>query len=88
VYWLQQGAQPSNQVRNLLRISGAWAAFTGEAPPVQVVAAGEPASAPATKAAPKRAVKATPAASVAEDGADEPETAAEPEGEDQDAEGS
>jgi small subunit ribosomal protein S16 len=87
VYWLQQGAQPSNQVRNLMRITGAWAAFTGEAPPVQAVAAGEPAT--ASKAAPKRAVKATPAASVAQPDSDkpepdgpEPETAAEPDAED------
>ena len=33
VYWLSRGAQPSNTVRNLLRISGAWAEFTGERPP-------------------------------------------------------
>jgi small subunit ribosomal protein S16 len=33
VYWLSKGAQPSNTVKNLLRISGAWAEFTGEAPP-------------------------------------------------------
>lgn len=58
VYWLQRGAQPSDQVRNLLGLSGAWTAFTGEA-------------APAAKAAPARAtpaasVRATPAASVEE----------------------
>ncbi|MDQ3957662.1 MAG: 30S ribosomal protein S16, partial [Actinomycetota bacterium] len=28
VHWLRHGAQPSNQVRHLLRISGAWSAFT------------------------------------------------------------
>ena len=33
VYWLGKGAQPSNTVKNLLRISGAWAEFTGETPP-------------------------------------------------------
>jgi small subunit ribosomal protein S16 len=33
VYWLGRGAQPSNTVKNLLRISGAWAEFTGETPP-------------------------------------------------------
>jgi small subunit ribosomal protein S16 len=32
-YWLGRGAQPSNTVKNLLRISGAWAEFTGETPP-------------------------------------------------------
>ncbi|MGH2750256.1 MAG: 30S ribosomal protein S16 [Actinomycetota bacterium] len=33
VYWLGQGAQPSNTVKNLMRISGTWAEFTGETPP-------------------------------------------------------
>ena len=52
VHWLQRGAQPSAPVAKLLRISGAWSMFTGEAPP----AAPEPASqAPA---------RPTPAASV------------------------
>jgi small subunit ribosomal protein S16 len=64
VHWLEKGAQPSDQVRKLLQISGAWAAFTGEAPP--------PSAAPATPTTPKKAtaaasVKATPAASVAEE---------------------
>jgi small subunit ribosomal protein S16 len=51
LYWLQRGAQPSDSVRKLLRISGAWAAFTGEAPAEQ-----RPAARPARRA--------TPAASV------------------------
>ena len=64
VHWLEKGAQPSDQVRKLLQISGAWAAFTGEAPP--------PTATPATPTTPKKAttaasVKATPAASVAEE---------------------
>lgn len=58
VHWLQLGAQPSNTVKNLLRITGAWSEFSGEAPPPPY---GE---APAKKAAP---VKATPAASVSEE---------------------
>jgi small subunit ribosomal protein S16 len=33
VGWLRQGAQPSDTVRRLLQVSGAWAEFTGEAPP-------------------------------------------------------
>ena len=64
LYWLQQGAQPSDQVRQLLRISGAWSAFPGEAP------LGDAAAAPATtpkKATPAKSVKATPAASVDEE---------------------
>ena len=50
VYWLQRGAQPSDQVRQLLRISGAWATFTGESP--------------TPERAPAAARRATPAASV------------------------
>ena len=49
LYWLKSGAQASDSVRQLLRISGAWSEFTGEAP-----LGGPP---PARK-------KATPAASV------------------------
>ena len=49
LYWLKSGAQASDSVRQLLRISGAWSEFTGEAP------LGDPP--PARK-------KATPAASV------------------------
>ena len=74
LFWLQRGAQPSDPVRKLLRLSGAWAEFTGEAPPAQVAA-----PAPSTPSAPRRA---TPAASVAEgDGDGEP--AEVPEAEDQ-----
>src|SRR3712207_1697488 len=78
VYWLEKGAQPSNTVRKLLQISGAWSAFTGEAPPT---AAAAPAQAK-SKATPAASVKATPAASVEEN----EEGAAEvPEAEDQQA---
>lgn len=53
VHWLNRGAQPSDTVRRLLQISGAWSEFTGEAPP--------------TRAQPTAAtVAATPAASVAD----------------------
>jgi small subunit ribosomal protein S16 len=73
VYWLQKGAQPSNTVRKLLQISGAWAEFTGEAPPAPKVTP--------KKATPAASVKATPAESVA----DEAEPAEVPEAEDQTA---
>lgn len=56
VHWLERGAQPSDQVRKLLQITGAWQTFTGEA---------APAAAPAG-ATPSASVKATPAASVEE----------------------
>lgn len=59
IFWLERGAQPSNTVRKLLEISGAWSAFTGEAPPP---AAAQPQAKP--KATPAGSVKATPAASV------------------------
>ncbi|MDG2211339.1 MAG: 30S ribosomal protein S16 [Acidimicrobiales bacterium] len=31
VHWLQHGAQPSERVKKLLQISGAWESFSGEA---------------------------------------------------------
>lgn len=61
VFWLERGAQPSNTVRKLLEISGAWSAFTGEAPPPSAAAPVRP------KATAAASVKATPAASVAEE---------------------
>jgi small subunit ribosomal protein S16 len=74
VYWLGKGAQPSNTVKNLMRISGAWAEFTGETPP-----------APPTQEEVRR--RATAAASVSADEApageapaDVPESAAEADG--------
>lgn len=72
LYWLQQGAQPSQSVRNLLRISGAWSEFTGEAAPAPVATAPKATAPKATAAA---SVKATPAASVggAETAATEPD---------------
>jgi small subunit ribosomal protein S16 len=74
VYWLSKGAQPSNTVKNLLRISGAWADFTGEAPPAP----------PTQKEARK---KATTAASVtkAADAPEAEEVAETPEAADQEA---
>ena len=51
LYWLRNGAQASDSVRQLLRISGAWSEFSGEAP----------LAAPPPEVARK---KATPAASV------------------------
>ncbi|MGI8709129.1 MAG: 30S ribosomal protein S16 [Actinomycetota bacterium] len=77
VYWLGKGAQPSDSVRKLLTISGAWSEFTGEVPP---------AAAATPKATPAASVKATPAASVDEtdDAPDDAEPPVElPEAEDQ-----
>jgi small subunit ribosomal protein S16 len=58
LHWLGRGAQPSDTVRRLLQISGAWYTFTGERPPAGSPAAGTPKP---TQAA---SVRATPAASV------------------------
>ena len=60
VYWLRQGAQPSNTVRKLLELEGAWGEFTGKG------------GGPTKQEGPKKAtaaasVKATPAASVSGD---------------------
>ncbi len=62
VHWLQRGAQPSDPVKKLLQLSGAWSVFTGEEPPAPLA---EP-ERPAERAKPARPVKATPAASVDE----------------------
>jgi len=48
--WLRKGAQPTEAVRKLLTVSGAWSEFTGE-------------PAPASAAAPAEAVAAESAAS-------------------------
>ena len=80
VFWLERGAQPSNTVRKLLEISGAWSAFTGEAPPPS---AQQPAAKGKAKATPAASVKATPAASVTE--GDGEEAADVPEAVDQQA---
>jgi small subunit ribosomal protein S16 len=65
IYWLERGAQPSDQVRQLLRITGAWSTFTGEPPLPGATTAEAPA------ATPRKPKKATPAASVSEGERDE-----------------
>ncbi len=67
VKWLADGAQPTERVEKLLKISGAWEAHTGEAPaPVITVAAG-------SKLSKKAQAKAEEAAEAAadDDGAEE-----------------
>ena len=54
VDWLRKGAQPTESVRKLLEISGAWETFSGEAPSR---AAPEAPPAPARKAAAKSTAK-------------------------------
>ena len=60
-YWIDRGAQPSDQVRKLLTIASAPA----------------DAAAPEAPKKPKAKVKATPAASVSEEAAGDDETAAD-----------
>lgn len=62
LHWLDNGAQPTDTVRKLLAISGAWAEFESHKAPGKVkVAAGARASAPAPAAA---AASAAPAAAA------------------------
>jgi small subunit ribosomal protein S16 len=90
VDWLRKGAQPTDSVRKILEISGAWAQFNGQPAPAPAAEAPAPA-AKATTAAPKKAAAtkkadATPAEPAADDADAEP--AAETETETAGAEGS
>ncbi len=62
VDWLRKGAQPTESVRKLLEISGAWETFSGEAASRP---APEPAAAPAAKATAKKATASKAGASKA-----------------------
>jgi small subunit ribosomal protein S16 len=53
VHWLHHGAQPSEAVEKLLKITGAWAVFKGEAPmPEPETAEDSPAASEAPSEAP------------------------------------
>ncbi len=54
LHWLRRGAQPSEAVRKLLEITGAWSEFTGQAAPTTAAATGP------TKATPAASVDETP----------------------------
>ena len=87
VYWLGRGAQPSNTVKNLLRISGAWAEFSGETPPAPPTQ--EEVRKKATAAASVTGAEETPETPAGEEPADLPEAtdqeAAAPEADDDDS---
>ena len=51
--WLRKGAQPTESVRKLLEISGAWEEFSGEPRTRPVLTPADEKPAPAAKAAPK-----------------------------------
>jgi small subunit ribosomal protein S16 len=70
VDWLRKGAQPTDSVRKILEISGAWAQFNGQPAPAPAADAAAPA-AKATKAAPKKAAATKKAASTPAEAADE-----------------
>jgi len=87
VYWLGKGAQPSNTVKNLMRISGAWAEFTGETPPAPPTQ--EEVRKRATAAASVSEADETPESPAGEEPAEVPEAAdqadAAPEADDTDS---
>lgn len=77
VAWLKQGAQPTERVEKLLKISGAWETFTGVAPEVPPIPDPTPNKGytPPSPAKPKPApveAKVEPAEEVAEAPAEEP----------------
>lgn len=78
VHWLRHGAQPTERVAKLLKISGAWEDFTGEAPaPVvtKAASASEPAPAPEAEAVEESPAEAEEAPADAEEAAAEAEEA-------------
>lgn len=52
LYWLNEGAQPTEQVRNLLRIQGVWERFESGRTPAKAAAAGGGSKVRTTEAAP------------------------------------
>jgi small subunit ribosomal protein S16 len=79
VDWLRKGAQPTESVRKLLVISGAWETFSGEAPS-RPAAAPAPAGKAAAKSTTKKAAATSEAPADAEAGG-APENEAEVEAE-------
>ena len=86
VNWLREGAQPTERVEKLLKISGAWTDFTGEAPPPAVTRAGaaddateEAPESPAAEAAAEEPAAEEAVAEAAEpaEGSDDATAAAE-----------
>ena len=60
VHWLRHGAQPTERVEKLLKISGAWESFTGEAPAPVVTKAASVEDAPPVAEAPADEVAEAP----------------------------
>ena len=84
LHWLRVGAQPSNQVRNLMQKTGIWEAFVAERPKAAVVSTKpeRPAKEKVSKKAQAKAAEASKAAAApppAAEGAPVSEAPAEPE---------
>jgi small subunit ribosomal protein S16 len=75
LHWLRHGAQPTERVAKLLKISGAWEAFTGETGPPMITKAASAAAEPAAGEAPSHEEAAEEAA--AEEAAPEAPAAVE-----------
>jgi small subunit ribosomal protein S16 len=76
LHWLMVGAQPSNQVRNLMSKVGIWDRFVAERPSASVSTASKPERPVRTKMSKKAQAKA---AEAAERGTEAPTPAPEPE---------
>jgi small subunit ribosomal protein S16 len=89
VAWLRKGAQPTERVEKLLKISGAWEEFTGTAPDIAVSRpkSEKKAERVAAQKAAEAAEAPAPAPETAEtgagDGADSAGASAEPSNEDE-----
>jgi small subunit ribosomal protein S16 len=81
LHWLRVGAQPSNQVRNLMQKTGIWDEFVKERPAAAVAVKERPEKPRVSKKAKQRAEAAAsePEAAPAPEAAPEPEVAREPE---------
>ncbi len=73
VGWLRNGAQPTERVEKLLRITGAWEEFTGEAAPAVAVPVAEEAAAVAEEPAAEEAAGEAGEPEAADDGQPEAE---------------
>ena len=78
LHWLMVGAQPSNQVRNLMTKVGIWERFVAERPSAVASTASKPDRPARTKLSKKAQVKAVQAAEAVEQLVEVPAPAVEP----------
>ncbi len=79
LHWLRVGAQPSDQVRNLLRKSGIWDRFVTERPAAGVASPAKPEKPAVERVSKKAREKAAAAAAAPPPAPAEPKAAPEPE---------